>query len=142
MSSSTLPHSLDIRAVIIVLLQQFAPWLAGVLLITWAGYPGAVCITPLAWLIALRVGMLCVRRSSSGQKRMRLVEAALAGGGLGLLQGLLFWVVVPAMGPILPAEERNAAFLTALIVIVGMLAGAGLSFLNAYRVELRRSSES
>jgi predicted pyridoxine 5'-phosphate oxidase superfamily flavin-nucleotide-binding protein len=50
------PTSLDFRSMIEIPLRQFAPWLVVVLLITAAGQPGVVCVTPMAWLLALRVG--------------------------------------------------------------------------------------
>src|SRR5258707_15461558 len=99
--------NLDWRTIILVPLSQFAPWLAVVLLVTWAGYPGVVCATPLAWLIALRVGIVCASKTKSSEMAQRLLEAALAGALFGLLQGLLFWVIVPRMGPLLPTEQAN-----------------------------------
>jgi len=63
--SSSPPTRLDIRLILEYPLRQFAPWLVVVLLATWAGYPGVVCITPLAWLMALRVGIVCVSHSAS-----------------------------------------------------------------------------
>src|SRR6266540_6322647 len=98
MSSS--PTLLDLRTVIEIPLRQFVPWLAMVLLVTWSGYPGVVCVTPMAWLLALRVGNICVAHSKSEQTSRRLLEAALAGGILGFLQGILFAVIIPLMGPI------------------------------------------
>ncbi len=129
---------LDWRTILVVPLTQFVPWLASVLLVTWAGYPGVVCVTPVAWLIALRVGLVCVRRSSSAEPGQRLREAALAGAVFGLLQGFLFWVIVPLMGPIKPSERANAIGLALAIVAVGMAAGAVLSLFTAYSYERRQ----
>jgi hypothetical protein len=68
---ATLPPAslkeLDLRTIIEVPLRQFVPWLAMVILVTLAGYPGVICVTPMAWLIALRVGNICVARSTSEQ---------------------------------------------------------------------------
>ncbi len=97
-------QGIDLRVVIEIPLRQFIWWLAMVLLVSFSGYPGVVCVTPMAWLIALRVGVLCVMRSRSESSSRRLLEAALAGGLLGLLQGILFTVVVPFMGPIKTSE--------------------------------------
>jgi hypothetical protein len=129
---------LDIRVVIEVPLRQFIGWLAMVLLVTFAGYPGVVCMTPMAWLIALRVGNLVAWRSKSGLRSQRLTEAALAGGLLGLLQGVLFGVIVPFMGPIQDDEWTNSIILILLMLVVGTLAGSGLSFFTAYLNENRR----
>jgi hypothetical protein len=129
---------LDWPNILKVCLTQFVPWLASVLLVTWAGYPGVVCVTPMAWLIALRVGLVCVNRSASPQPGQRLSEAALAGALLGLLQGTLFWIIVPLMGPIKPAERANAIGLGIVIAVAGMAAGALLSLFTAYMVERRQ----
>jgi hypothetical protein len=129
---------LDLRAIIETPLRQFAPWLASVLIVTWAGYPGVVCVTPMAWLIALRVGNVCVEKSGSEASPTRLTEAALAGGILGLLQGILFAVIVPMMGPLRDDEISRMTVLTAILLVVGVLAGAGLSLFTAFLNEGRR----
>ena len=72
--------SLDVRVIIETALRQFVPWLAMVALVSLAGYPGVICVTPMAWSIALRVGNLCVAHSTSQNSSQRLWEAALAGG--------------------------------------------------------------
>lgn len=138
MTSSS--KGLDLRTILEVPLRQFVPWLAVVLLATWAGYPGVVCITPMAWLIALRVGLICGARSKSEQASRRLLEAALAGGLLGFLQGILFTVIIPLMGPIKTSEWTGAIVLTLILLIAGTLAGAGLSLLTAYSNERRRQA--
>ncbi len=129
---------LDLRTIIEIPLRQFIPWLAIVLLATWTGYPGVVCITPMAWLIALRVGVICVRRSKSEPSAWRLLEAVLAGGLLGLLQGILFTVIIPFVGPIETNEQTNMLVLTLILLIAGVFAGAGLSLFTAYLIERRR----
>ena len=131
-------RGLDLRVVIETPLRQFAPWLAVVLLVTFAGYPGVVCITPMAWLIALRVGNIVAWRSRSAQSSRRLTEAALAGGLFGLLQGVLFGVISPFMGPIQADEWTRAIVLILIMIAVGIFAGAGLSFFTAYLNEQKR----
>ena len=137
---TTLSNRLDLRVIIETPLRQFVLWLAMVLLVSLAGFPGVICVTPMAWLLALRVGNLCVARSRSGESSQRLSEAALAGGLLGLLEGILFLVVIPFSGPIQADEWTQTIILTAIMVIVGIFAGAGLSFFTAYLNERRRSN--
>lgn len=132
-------RNLDLRVILETPFRQFILWLVMVLLVSLAGYPGVVCVTPMAWLLALRVGNLCVARSKSGQSSQRLLEAALAGGFLGFLQGLLFLVIVPFMGPYQPDEITRTIVLTLIMLLVGIFAGAGLSFFTAYLNEQRRS---
>ena len=136
---STSSNRLDLRVIIETPLRQFAPWLAMVLLVTWAGYPGVVCVTPMAWLIALQVGNLCVSRSRSTLSSRRLTEAALAGGLLGLLQGLLFAGIITLLEPINADERSRTIILTLILIVAGILAGAGLSFVTAFINGRRRN---
>lgn len=128
----------DVRLILETAVRQFVPWLGAVLLVTWAGYPGVVCVTPMAWLMALQTGNICAARSKSNAFSSRLVEAALAGGLLGLLQGILFVIVVPAMGSIRPEEEANMGMITAFMLVAGVLAGALLSLFTAFLGEQRK----
>lgn len=130
--------SLDVRLIFETAIRQFVPWLGAVLLVTWAGYPGVVCVTPMAWLIALQVGNVCAAKSKSTMSSNRLFEAALAGGLLGLLQGILFLAVVPAMGPIRPDEETNMGVITVVMIVIGVFAGAILSLFTAFLNEQRK----
>lgn len=132
---------LDLRTVIETPIRQFIPWLVSVLLVTLAGYPGVVCVTPMAWLIALRVGNVCTARSKSETSMNRLIEAALAGGIIGFLQGVLFIVIVPLMGPIQADEQANTVILSLLMLGIGTAAGAGLSFFTAFLNEQRKKRE-
>ena len=131
-------EKLDLRTVLETPLREFVPWLAMVVLVSLAGYPGVVCVTPMAWLLALRVGNLCVARSRSGESSKRLWEAALAGGVLGFLQGILFIVVIPFLGPIQTDEWTNTILLILIQLVMGIFAGAGLSFFTASLNERRR----
>ena len=137
-SASPISRSLDFRNIIETPLRQFVPWLAIVLLVTFAGQPGVVCVTPMAWLIALQVGNICVARSKSAGRSERLIEASLAGAALGLLQGLLFAVIITRMEPISADDQAKSITLTLIMIGVGILAGAGLSFFTAYFNEQRR----
>ena len=138
MTSSPTSNGFDFRVMLETPLRQFVPWLAVVLLVTFAGQPGVVCVTPMAWLIALRVGNICAARSRSQLASRRLTEAALAGGLLGLLQGVLFGVITPFMGPIQDDEWTRAIVLVLIMIVIGTFVGAGLSFFTAYLNEQRR----
>jgi hypothetical protein len=132
--------SFDLRLVLETPARLFAPWLAAVLLVTWQGYPGVVCVTPMAWLLALSVGLRCAMYSSSPNRRQRTLEAAAAGGILGFLQGLLFIFIVPRMGPIADSERASAAGIGFGMLCLGVLAAAGLAALNAGLYEHRREA--
>ena len=132
-------NRLDLRVIIETPLRQFVTWLAMVLIVTFTGYPGVVCVTPMAWLIALRVGNLCVWRSKSTLSSRRLTEATLAGGLLGFLQGLLFAGIITLLEPINADERTRTIILTLIIIVTGILAGAVLSFVTAFFNERRRN---
>ena len=141
-SSSPSPSGLDLRVVFETPLRQFAWWLVAVLLVTVAGYPGVVCVTPMAWLIALRIGNLVALRSLSDLSSQRLTEAALAGGLLGLLQGILFGAITPFMGPIQADEWTRTVLLIIGMLIVGTLISAGLAYTTAYLIEQKRKQRT
>jgi hypothetical protein len=131
----------DLRVTLETPLRQFVPWLAAVLLVTWAGYPGVVCVTPMAWLIALRVGLLCAMFSHSPRSNQRVQEAAVAGGVLGFLQGLLFFFILPRMGPVSASEQASATGLALGMLCAGIFAAAALSAFNAWLFLRRREAE-
>ena len=93
----------------------------------------------MAWLMALRVGNICAARSKTESSSRRLTEAAFAGGVFGLLQGLLFGIVVPWMGPIESNERGKTIILILIMIIVGIFVAAGLSFFTACLNERRRN---
>jgi len=132
----------DLRAVLLSTIANFSPWLAAVLLITWFGYPGVVCVTPMAWLLAVRVGIVCSDRSRSETTSARLTEAALAGALLGLLLGILYMVIVPLMGPIQPDEQANNTKFTLIFLASGVLASTVISLFAAVGVENRKRKKA
>ena len=130
--------TLDFRVILDTPLRLFAPWLAVVLLATWGGYPGIVCVTPLAWLMALAVGVRCASQSSSSKPGQRLLEAALAGALFGLLQGVLFFFIAPRLGPVNADEQASATGISFGMLCVGAPVGAGLSTFTAWLAQRRR----
>lgn len=133
---------LDYRALIETPLRQIVPWALAVLLASIAGYPGVICITPMAWLLALRVGNLVAWQSRSTSSSRRLLEAGLAGGIFGFLQGLLFAVISPFMGPIQQDEVARAIGLAVIVMLFSVVAGAGLSLFTAWLNERKRKVQA
>lgn len=132
---------LDVLSIFRTSIGHFMPWLAAVLFITWSGYPGVVCITPMAWLLAISLGSVHSGRSKSQKSSTRVLEAALAGGILGLLQGVLFIVITPVMGSIKPEEESNTMILNLIMLGAGALVAAILSLFSAMSTERRRKKK-
>lgn len=73
------------------------------------------------------------------QSSRRLTEATLAGGLLGFLQGLLFAGIITLLEPISADERSRTIILTLILIVAGIFAGAGLSFVTAYLNERRRN---
>jgi hypothetical protein len=123
--------ALDLRAISTALFLPLLYWTGGVVMISLFGYPGVVCMTPLAWLLALPVGLRVARESESPRSRA-VLEAVIAGGLLGLWQGLLFAAAMTA-APLLPgggsAEELPSSLLVSGAAgllgmpVTGLLAG-------------------
>jgi len=132
---------IDGRAIVNGVWLPLVVWAAAVLLVGVVNHqPGVVCMTPVAWLMALWVGLRCTALSRSPDKSSRLKEAAIGGALFGILQGLLFVVVMPFMGPISDAERQKTFILVAMIVVAGALVSGVLSLAIAASTERRRTS--
>ena len=127
-------------------------WVVAILAATLSGYPGAICITPLGWIMALSVGQRSVVFSRSENRNLRLVEAALGGALLCLLQGLLFSLIIAFSSPF-GAESGNPydAGLTAFIgfgvvggggAIVGAVLSLATGVLQIKRIERQSTEEN
>ena len=57
----------------------------------------------------------------------------------GFLQGLLFAGIITLLEPINADERSRTIILTLIIIVIGIFAGAGLSFVTAYLNERRRN---
>ena len=121
--------------------RPFILWVAVVIIMSFVRrQPGVICITPVAWLLACWVGILCVARSRSVEKAARLTEAGLAGGIFGLLQGLLFAAIAPLMGSIRPEERQKAVLLSAAMIVIGAIVSALLSMAVGAGQDRRRTA--
>lgn len=132
------PERLDFRNAMLTALRQFAPWLATILIVVFAGYPGVICVTPLAWLLATRVGLVAARRSGSPTTEQRTLEGAIAGMLFGLLQGGLFIFLAPRLGEVTASEQASAAWINLGVLVGGMVAGMVLAGTTAWLAEIRR----
>jgi hypothetical protein len=111
--------ALDKSAIVSALFLPLLFWTGSVVAISWMGYPGVVRMTPLAWLLALPVG-LRVRRESTSPGNRPVLEAALGGGLLGLWEGLLVPTTMVASRS-LPGNHDIALsnpFLFAIVILI------------------------
>ena len=133
---------LDFRTIVKAIWLPFVSWAIAVLVVTFGGrQPGVVCATPVAWLMALWVGLRSVAYSRSAQKSARLTEAALAGGIFGLLQGVLFVVIMPLMGSIQAEERQKAVVMSVVMIVLGAIVSAVLSVAIGASQERKRSAK-
>lgn len=133
------------RAVSAGLFLPLLYWTGAVTAITMFGYPGVVCVTPAAWLLALPVGMRIGREIATDAEEQAARNSAAVGGALlGLFQALLLAAML-AVAPSLPggaaaagANELVNPWLIALMgAVIGVPVTAGLSVLMARLVRRR-----
>lgn len=92
------------------------------------GYPAFLCVTPLAWVLALYTGWAVGRGAGAAPG---WVEAGVAGGALGLTQGLLFGALTIVLDPGEAATALSALVRGAGIGLGGLAGCAVLSLLAA-----------
>jgi hypothetical protein len=109
-------------------------WVVAVGAITAAGQPGVVCVTPMAWLMALWCGGQYVRLSSGRAGQRSLLGAALVGTALGLGMGVVFILVSTLAMPVGPdpTEISKMQVLTAVISVGSVLVCAAFSALTGW----------
>ena len=136
--------ALDLRAMALGLFLPILYWTGAVVAITLFGYPGVVCMTPAAWLLALPVGLRVHRESVSPGSRP-VLEAAFGGGLLGFWQGLLVPAVMTASryipGQTLP-DPPDPIFAALLVILIGMPVTAGLAAMMVFLVRRRSEGNS
>ena len=126
-------HVINLSAFIRTLITPLVIWGGLVGMAVLANQPGIVCITPVAWLLALWSGVHYINMSEGVPDRYPLLGPAIVGALLGLGQGILFLLVSSwAMPVTTPDDQAKAALLTAVIFVGGILACAALSAFTAW----------
>jgi hypothetical protein len=117
-------------------------WFVGMaVLATLGGYPGVICVTPMAWLIGLAAGQRVAMGSHSAPGRRVLVEAAIAGALVGAIEGALF-VVIGSRAELRDATEvQQMLGWSACVVLLGVPVTAGLAAGMAWVAERRRMKD-
>ena len=129
---------MDFNAIFIAFALPVIFWYFIVGAVTLFGYPGVVCITPMAWLLAMTVGQTCIHRSISQTKEMRVREARTAGALLGASQGLLF-ILISLIGFSIDENEIPRTLLIgSTITLGGTIISAVISAAFANFVEIRQ----
>jgi len=115
------------------LLAPLVLWAGLVILISLQGMPGVVCVTPLAWTLALWSGVRYIQLSDGSPGRIPLLGPAILGALLGLVMGILFALVsVFGMPATSPGDWQKMVVLIVIIVLIGTLICAGLSVFTAW----------
>ena len=125
---STPPPILHLNAFLRTLIAPLIVWGVAVFTITAAGQPGVVCMTPMAWLLALWSGGRYVRLSDGQPDRFGSI---LLGAALGLALGLIFILVSTQAMPVDPTEVGRAAVLDVIVIAVGVVVCAALCAFTA-----------
>ena len=128
---------LDWRA-ILAGVAPVAWFVAMAVLATLGGYPGVVCVTPMAWLIGLAAGQRVVAVTSSPPPRRPLVEAGIAGALVGVVLGVVFAVGISRVELSGPEEVQQALGFGACIVVLGIPVTAGLAVGMGWVAQRRR----
>jgi hypothetical protein len=140
-SSSFSSHSslIHFSAFLRTLAAPLIVWAVLVAAATLGGQPGVICVTPMAWLLALWCGGQYIRLSEGRQGRWPLLGAALVGVALGTCMGVLFIVASTIGMPVgtAPGEVSKAVILDAIIFIGGVLVCTALSMFTGW-LTLRR----
>jgi hypothetical protein len=135
---------ISLKALGYTLLPPLIVWGVLVAAATFGGQPGVICMTPVAWLLALWCGGEYIRRTGGRPERWPMFGPALVGVILGLLMGLFFILFSAQTMPVgsAPDEIAKAQLLNILVTAVGGLACALLSMITAgltlRRYRLRR----
>ena len=95
--------------------------------------PGVVCITPMAWLLALWSGARYVMLLDGPPDRYPLLAPAAIGAALGLGQGIIFIIVIAAdMPAATPDDLARTRLLSVVMVAGGILVCAALAAFIAW----------
>lgn len=115
-------------------------WGGTVFIAAYQGQPGIICLTPMAWLLAVPAGWNYVAFSAGKPGRHPFLAGALTGAVLGLLFGLLTWGVGAYTMPADPAEtgRLTIAQIGLIFIGAGMVIGGLLSGMMAHRAAMQQ----
>lgn len=95
-------------------------WGGTVGLATYQGQPGIVCLTPMAWLLAIPAGLNYVAFAQGRPGRNPFLAGALVGATLGLVLGLICWGVSAYTMPDDPAGSGTLSIQTVSLIMIGV----------------------
>jgi hypothetical protein len=84
-----------------------------------SGQPGVVCFTPMAWLLGTWCGLRYISLSNRQPGQHPLLGAALAGGILGVAEGIFFILVTTFYLPPSTPDDVSKIVILDLVMFVG-----------------------
>lgn len=126
---------LNISALIRSLGMWLLLWGLVVLFVAYQQQPGVICLTPMAWLLALPAGWNYVVFARGKAGRQPFVAGAILGALLGLLYGLLFFGVASYGMPVGsdPEEITKMQNMVIFMIAGGTVIAALLGGFMAWR---------
>ncbi len=131
---------LNIGALIRALGTWLLLWGIIVLFVAYQQQPGIICLTPMAWLLALPAGWNYVVFARGKAGRQPFVAGAILGALLGLLYGLLFFGVATYGMPVGSDPDEIAKMQNMVIFMIagGAVIAALLGGFMAWRAATLR----
>lgn len=115
-------------------------WGGTVAFVSYQGQPGVLCMTPMAWLLAIPAGLNYVAFAEGKPGRSPFLAGALVGATLGLLFGLMAWGLGAYLMPADPTETGKLGMREIGLIFSGggIVIGALLSGLMAHRATMQQ----
>jgi len=119
-NSSSVLSSIHAGAFVRTLLPPLIVWGGMVAAATLAGQPGIICVTPMAWLLALWCGGHYIHLVGGVHGRRPLLGPGLLGAALGLCMGVMFILVSTFYMPVGPdPDEASRAQVLYVVLSLG-----------------------
>lgn len=124
--------SLNIRAMLVATLRLAVIWGSAVAMVVIGGFPGVVCVTPMAWLLVLPAARNYIIRYGTPNTPRPVLEITLVAATAGILYGLIFLFVANRFMDARPDELGGVVVLSGIMVGVGAIVCAALAFTMAF----------
>ena len=110
-------------------------WFVAALAVTFAGFPGGLCLTPLIWIASVAVGISVARAARADNYPHPIRAAAVAGAaegtGIGTISALAAYLTLLLPG----VADVQGPIIFVFIGLSGILICTGLSALAAWQTE-------
>lgn len=118
---------INLSAFIRSLAMWLVSWVAVAAFVSYQGQPGVICMTPMAWLLAIPAGLNYVAFAKGRPGKSPFLAGFLLGALLGLALGLVFFAIAARTMPDDPPSAGTLTTFQLSLIITG--AGAVISAL-------------